>query len=81
VSAVPSIGRPRDLDETAEFFKVSKYTVRRRIKAGLLECSRSGRMIRVSDEQIEAFLARTTVAVAESEPKPARNPKYAARAA
>lgn len=81
MSAVPSLGRPRTVDEVAAYLKVSKYTVRRRIKDGALQCVRDGRMVRVTDEQLAAYLDRGSSAVVPPAPKPARNPKYAARTA
>lgn len=81
MSAVPSIGHARTKAETAAFLGVSPKTVQRRVARGEIECVRSGKVLRFLDEQIEAFLARATVSVSEPAPKPARNPKYAARAA
>jgi excisionase family DNA binding protein len=53
-------GRPvrlHTIDETAELLNVSPRTVRRLIEAGALRAHRIGRLIRISDEDIAAFLA------------------------
>ena len=53
-------GRPvrlHTIDETAELLNVSPRTVRRLIEAGALRAHRIGRLVRISDEDIAAFLA------------------------
>jgi excisionase family DNA binding protein len=54
-------GRPvtrlRTIDETAELLNVSPRTVRRLIEAGALRAHWIGRLVRISDEDIAAFLA------------------------
>jgi excisionase family DNA binding protein len=54
-------GRPvtrlRTIDEAAELLNVSPRTVRRLIEAGALRAHRIGRLVRISDEDIAAFLA------------------------
>jgi excisionase family DNA binding protein len=54
-------GRPitklRTIDETAEILNVSTRTVRRLIDSGALPVHRLGRLIRISDADIAAFLA------------------------
>ncbi len=81
MNAVVSLGRPRTVDEVGTYLKVSKYTVRRRIKDGALQCVRSGRMVRITDEQLAAYLDRGSSTAAAPAPKPARNPKYVTRTA
>jgi excisionase family DNA binding protein len=54
-------GRPvkrlRTIDETAELFATSSRTVRRLIASGALPVHRfPGRIVRISDADIEAFL-------------------------
>ena len=54
-------GRPvtklRTIDEAAELFNASSRTVRRLIDAGALPVHRLGRLVRISDADIAAFLA------------------------
>ncbi len=54
-------GRPvtklRTIDETAELFNTSSRTVRRLIESRVLPVHRLGRLVRISDEDIAAFLA------------------------
>jgi excisionase family DNA binding protein len=54
-------GRPvtrlHTIDEAAELLNVSPRTVRRLIEAGALRAHRIGRLVRISDEDIAAFLA------------------------
>ena len=54
-------GRPvtrlRTIDEAAELLNVSPRTVRRLKEAGALRTHRIGRLVRISDEDIAAFLA------------------------
>jgi excisionase family DNA binding protein len=55
-------GRPptklRTIEETAEFWNVSPRTVRRLIESHALPVHRFGRLVRISEADIEAFLAR-----------------------
>ena len=53
-------GRPvrlHTIDEIAELLNLSPRTVRRLIEAGALRAHRIGRLVRISDEDIAAFLA------------------------
>jgi excisionase family DNA binding protein len=54
-------GRPltklRTINETAEILNVSSRTVRRFIDCGALPIHRLGRLVRISDADIAAFLA------------------------
>jgi len=54
-------GRPvtklRTIDETAELFGTLSRTVRRLIESRALSVHRIGRLVRISDADIEAFLA------------------------
>src|SRR5262245_48869103 len=54
-------GRPvtrlHTIDETAELLNVSPRTVRRLTEAGALRAHLIGRLVRISDEDIAAFLA------------------------
>ncbi len=54
-------GRPftrlRTIDETAELLNTSSRTVRRLIDSGALPVHRIGRLVRISDADIAAFLA------------------------
>jgi excisionase family DNA binding protein len=55
-------GRPltrlRKIDETAELLNVSPRTVRRLIESGALPVRRfQGRVVRIADEDLAAFLA------------------------
>jgi excisionase family DNA binding protein len=54
-------GRPlsklRTIDEAAELFNASPRTVRRLIESGALPVHRLGRLVRISDDDIAAFLA------------------------
>jgi excisionase family DNA binding protein len=56
-------GRPiaklRTIEETAELFNASPRTVRRLIESGALPVHRFGRLVRISDADIAAFLAAT----------------------
>ena len=56
-----SHGRPvsklRTIDQTAEIFDVSPRTVRRLIASGELSAHYLGRLVRISDADIAAFLA------------------------
>lgn len=56
-----SRGRPvtqlRTIEETAELWNVSPRTVQRAIKSRALPAHRIGRLVRISDADIEAFLA------------------------
>ena len=58
---VGTAGRPvtrlRTIDETAELLNVSPRTVRRLIESGALPVHRFGRLVRISDGDIAAFLA------------------------
>jgi excisionase family DNA binding protein len=51
------IAKLRTIDETAEIFSVSPRTVRRLIDSGALPVHRLGRLVRISDADIAAFLA------------------------
>jgi excisionase family DNA binding protein len=57
----PQKGRPptklRTIDETADRFNTSTRTVRRLIDSKALPVHRLGRLVRISDADIEAFLA------------------------
>lgn len=54
-------GRPitklRTIDETADLFNTSTRTVRRLIDSGALPVHRLGRLVRIADADIAAFLA------------------------
>jgi excisionase family DNA binding protein len=47
----------RTIDETAEVLNTSPRAVRRLIEAGALPVHRFGRLVRVSDDDLAAFLA------------------------
>ena len=47
----------RTIDETAELFNTSPRTVRRLIESGALSVHRFGRLVRISDDDLAAFLA------------------------
>jgi excisionase family DNA binding protein len=47
----------RTIDETADLFNTSTRTVRRLIESGALPAHRLGRLVRISDDDIAAFLA------------------------
>jgi excisionase family DNA binding protein len=47
----------RTINETAEILNVSSRTVRRLIESGALPVHRLGRLVRISDADIAAFLA------------------------
>lgn len=85
MSAVPSIGRPRTTAETADFFDVDPSTIKRWVKAGLLTCIKgegARGSVRFRDEDIAARLDQMAAnGPAPPAPRPARNPKYAARTA
>jgi excisionase family DNA binding protein len=51
------VTRLRTIDETAELFNTSTRTVRRLIESGALSVHRFGRLVRISDDDIAAFLA------------------------
>jgi excisionase family DNA binding protein len=53
--------RLRTIDETAEILNVSTRTVRRLIDSGALPVHRLGRLIRISDADIAAFLAANRI--------------------
>jgi excisionase family DNA binding protein len=54
-------GRPltrlRTIDEAAELLNVSPRTVRRLIESGALPVHRLGRLVRIADADLAAFLA------------------------
>jgi excisionase family DNA binding protein len=54
-------GRPltrlRTIDEAAELLNVSPRTVRRLIESGALPVHRLGRLVRIADQDLGAFLA------------------------
>jgi excisionase family DNA binding protein len=54
-------GRPvtrlRTIDEAAELLNVSPRTVRRFIESGALPAHRLGRLVRIADPDLAAFLA------------------------
>jgi excisionase family DNA binding protein len=54
-------GRPvtrlRTIDEAAELLNVSPRTVRRLIESGALPVHRLGRLVRIADPDLAAFLA------------------------
>jgi len=75
MSAVTSIGRPRDKHEAATVLKVSERTVRRYVKAGLLHSSApEGLPLRFTDDDLEAFFGAQDAPTA-AVPAPRRNPK------
>jgi excisionase family DNA binding protein len=45
------------IDETAEVLNVSPRTVRRLIESGALRAHRLGRLVRISDDDVTAFLS------------------------
>jgi excisionase family DNA binding protein len=47
----------RTIDETAAILSVSPRSVRRYVAAALLPAHRFGRLVRISDDDIAAFLA------------------------
>ena len=49
----------RTVDEAAELLNISKRTAQRLIVSGALPVHRFGRLVRVSDADIAAFLAAT----------------------
>jgi excisionase family DNA binding protein len=49
--------RLRTIDEAAELLNVSSRTVRRLIESGALPVHRLGRLIRIADGDLAAFLA------------------------
>ena len=51
------IRRLRTIDEAAELLNVSPRTVRRAIESGDLTVHRIGRLVRIADADIAAFLA------------------------
>lgn len=76
MSAVPSIGRPRTTEETADYFKVDRVTLWRWRKAGLLACTKVGGVVRFTDEQIAQFQDQQSTADTPLAPAPRHNPKY-----
>jgi excisionase family DNA binding protein len=54
-----SVPQLRTIDETAEVLNVSPRTVRRLIESGALRVHRLGHLVRISDDDIAAFLAAT----------------------
>jgi Helix-turn-helix domain len=74
--SVPSIGRPRTIGETCEYFQVDRATIFRWREAGLLACTKAGRIVRFTDEQIADFQNRQSTAVTPPPPAPKFNPKY-----
>lgn len=52
-----SITRLRTIDEAAELLNVSPRTVRRLIESGALPVHRLGRLVRIADPDLAAFLA------------------------
>jgi excisionase family DNA binding protein len=48
----------RTIDEVAELFNISRRTVQRLIRSGVLPAHRVRRAVRISDADIEVFLAR-----------------------
>lgn len=52
-----SITKLRTIEETAELLNTSSRTVRRLIESGALPVHRFGRLVRISDKDIEALLA------------------------
>jgi excisionase family DNA binding protein len=61
ISAIGTRGRPltklRTIDKTAKLLNTSTRTVRRLIDSGALPKHRIGRLVRISDADIAAFLA------------------------
>jgi excisionase family DNA binding protein len=53
----PPITRLRTIDEAAELLNVSARTVRRLIDSGALPVHRFGRLVRIADADLGAFLA------------------------
>jgi excisionase family DNA binding protein len=51
------ITRLHTIDETAELLNVSTRTVRRLIESGALPVHRLGRLVRIGDPDLAAFLA------------------------
>jgi excisionase family DNA binding protein len=51
------ITRLRTIDEAAELLNVSPRTVRRLIESGALPVHRLGRLVRIADPDLAAFLA------------------------
>jgi excisionase family DNA binding protein len=47
----------RTIDETAELLNTSTRTVRRSIESGALRVHRLGRLVRISEDDLAAFLA------------------------
>jgi excisionase family DNA binding protein len=58
-------GRPltrlRTIDEAAELLNVSPRTVRRLIESGALPVHRLGRLVRIGDADLAAFLAASRI--------------------
>jgi excisionase family DNA binding protein len=52
-----SVSRMRTIDETAEILNASSRTVRRQVDSGALPAHRIGRLVRISEADIAAFLA------------------------
>lgn len=52
-----AVTKLRTIEETAELWNVSPRTVYRLIKSGALPAHRFGRLVRISDADIAAFLA------------------------
>ena len=53
-----SVPKLRTIDEVAELFNISRRTVQRLIRSGVLPAHRVRRAVRISDADIEVFLAR-----------------------
>jgi excisionase family DNA binding protein len=51
------VTRLRTIDETAEVLNVSPRSVRRLIESGALPVHRLGRLVRIADPDLAAFLA------------------------
>jgi excisionase family DNA binding protein len=52
-----TLTRLRTIDEAAELLNVSPRTVRRLIESGALPVHRLGRLVRIADADLAAFLA------------------------
>jgi excisionase family DNA binding protein len=61
-SGQPLISKYYSPQEVAKLLGVSVRTVLRRIKSGELSASRIGRLLRISDPSIRAFVAERRVA-------------------
>jgi excisionase family DNA binding protein len=60
--------RLRTIDEAAELLNVSPRTVRRLIESGALPVHRLGRLVRIADPDLAAFLAATRSVGAATSP-------------